>query len=195
MVFRRRNKRSMKGHLREALWPSSGWRRAVTYLRHRIARLPGTPFSIAAGLACGAAVSFTPFVGLHFVLAALLAWAIGGNILASALGTAAGNPWTFPFIWLWTYRLGNWMLGWQVGAGGVDPLSIQEFLHHPSALFKPVFLPMIVGSLPTAVVVWIIFFWVTRSLVTRYKENRARAMTRRAAQRARQDLRRKEEDG
>ncbi|MFR8207121.1 MAG: DUF2062 domain-containing protein [Alphaproteobacteria bacterium] len=34
-------------------------------------------------------------MGFHLLLAALTAWIIRGNILASALGTAAGNPWTF----------------------------------------------------------------------------------------------------
>ena len=47
-------------------------------MTHRIKRLPGTPQSIAAGVACGVAASFTPFIGLHFVLAALFAWLVGG---------------------------------------------------------------------------------------------------------------------
>ena len=54
---------------------------------------------VAAGVAAGAFTSFTPFMGLHFLFAALFAWAIRGNLLASALGTFVGNPLTFPFIW------------------------------------------------------------------------------------------------
>jgi hypothetical protein len=35
----------------------------------------------------------------HFVLSALLAYIARANIIASAIGTVVGNPWTFPFIW------------------------------------------------------------------------------------------------
>lgn len=110
-MFRRRKNRSLLTKIREFVWPSIGWRRAATYFAHRVRRLPGTPESIAAGLACGVAISFTPFIGFHFLLAALLSWIIGGNLLASAIGTAAGNPWTFPFIWAWIYTAGHWILG------------------------------------------------------------------------------------
>ena len=34
-----------------------------TYLVKRVTRLSGTPHSIAAGAACGVAISFTPFLG------------------------------------------------------------------------------------------------------------------------------------
>ena len=58
------------------LWPRRGWTRMALYIQHRLGRLPGTPYRIAAGFACGAAISFTPFLGLHFVLAALGALAL-----------------------------------------------------------------------------------------------------------------------
>ncbi len=83
MLFRARRKPAIADRLRQFIWPRSGWRRAFSYVAHRLARLPGTPYSIAAGFACGAAISFTPFLGLHFVLAGLLAWALGANIIAA----------------------------------------------------------------------------------------------------------------
>ena len=66
---------------------------------------------VAAGFACGAAVSFTPFVGLHILLGMLLAWLLRGHMIAAIAGTVVGNPWTFPFIWLATYKVGQIMLG------------------------------------------------------------------------------------
>ena len=72
-VFRRRRKRSILARLLELLWPRMGWRRAGKYYVFRIKRLPGTPYSIACGFALGAAVSFTPFIGFHFLLAGFLA--------------------------------------------------------------------------------------------------------------------------
>ena len=115
MLFKPRKPRSILYRARNILWPRAGWGRTLSYLRHRVARLPGTPESIAIGLACGIAVSFTPLIGFHFLVAALLAWVMGGNFLASALGTAFGNPWTFPLIWLWIYKLGTWILGAEAG--------------------------------------------------------------------------------
>ena len=82
-VFRRRQPRTKTQHARELVWPSAGWRRAGKYFWYRIVRMPGTPYSIAAGLACGVAVSFTPFLGCHFIMAAIFAWIIRANLLAS----------------------------------------------------------------------------------------------------------------
>ncbi|MCK5621488.1 MAG: DUF2062 domain-containing protein, partial [Alphaproteobacteria bacterium] len=105
-MFRRRKQQPVHHKVGNLIWPQIGFRRSMTYVWHRVGRLHGTPHSIAGGFAAGAAVSFTPFVGSHFVLAVLISWLTRGNIVAGLLGTAIGNPWTFPFIWLWIYELG-----------------------------------------------------------------------------------------
>src|SRR3546814_12530299 len=114
-MFKRRMPLPFHRRARAFLWPRGGWRLSGPYVAHRLRRLPGPPYRIAAGFASGAAISFTPFIGLHFVLATLLALCIRGNIVASAIGTMVGNPWTFPLIWLWTYSLGHWLLGGEIG--------------------------------------------------------------------------------
>ncbi|MEM8950769.1 MAG: DUF2062 domain-containing protein [Pseudomonadota bacterium] len=81
------------------------------YLLKRLFRLPGTPYNIACGFACGAAISITPFIGLHIALSMLLAWLLRGHMIAAVVGTVVGNPWTFPFIWLITYKTGQMLLG------------------------------------------------------------------------------------
>ncbi len=153
-----------------------GWRRAGTYFAHRIRRLPGSPHTIAAGFACGAAISFTPFIGFHFVLAALLAWVIGGNVIASAFGTVVGNPWTFPIIWLGTYRLGTLMLGWEPGSGLPESLSMAYIFDHPIA----VFLPMAVGGIATGAVAWLVSYWGALAVVAEYRQLRGARDRRRA---------------
>ncbi len=157
----------MRSRARNLVWPQSGWRRASRYLAHRVRRLPGTPYAIAAGFACGAAVSMTPFPGFHFLLAGLLAWAIGGSILASAIGTAVGNPWTFPFIWIWIYQSGSWLLG-NTEVLTADEISLNFLLDHP----MDVFLPMLVGSIPTAALTWLVFFLPVRRMVESYQAHR-----------------------
>ena len=164
------------GHL---LWPRTGWRRAGAYFGHRVRRLPGSPYNIAAGFACGAAISFTPLLGLHFVFATLGAWLLGGNLIASAIGTVVGNPWTFPLIWYASYRLGAWLLGMNGAEQLPGGLTMSYIFDNPEA----VFLPMMAGGLPMALVAWFISFWVVRRAVARYQHMRLSRIRRKAERR------------
>ena len=92
MVFKRRVKPSFVSRVRAAVLPKRGYRRGVEYLGHRMRRLPDTPHRIALGFACGVFSSFTPFFGLHIILAAVIARLLRSNIVAALIGTAAGNP-------------------------------------------------------------------------------------------------------
>lgn len=173
MLFDRRHKPSIVSRARNLVWPRSGWRRTYRYFAHRVRRIPGTPYAIAAGFACGAAISMTPFPGFHFILSALLAWAIGGSILGSALGTAVGNPWTFPFIWIWIYQSGSWILG-RSEVLSADTINMNYLFDHP----MDVFLPMLVGSVPTAALTWLVFFIPVRRMVDSYQVHRRHKLSR-----------------
>ncbi len=174
-MFKRRSKPGLFYRVRGLIWPHIGWRRAGRYFYHRLMRLPGSAHSIAAGFACGSAISFTPFIGFHFVLSALLAWTIGGNVVAALIGTVVGNPWTFPFIWVAVYKLGSLILGWK----SVDILShgltLTYILQHP----QMVLLPMIVGSVPAGVLAWVASYWPVRYIVSDYQAVRRRLRERR----------------
>ncbi len=168
------------------IWPQIGFRRSMTYVWHRVGRLHGTPHSIAGGFAAGAALSFTPFVGSHFVLAVLISWLTRGNIVAGLLGTAIGNPWTFPFIWLWIYELGR-RLG-AAGAGDAKPDALAIIVDLPGVMGRAllsfdvdwayldnlwaILWPMIVGSIPTFVLVWLAFYLILKPLVATYQVKR-----------------------
>ena len=78
---------------------ASKFNRIISYYKLRLARLPDSNYAISSGFACGAMVSFTPLLGLHFVLAVVFAYLIRGNFIAALIGTVVGNPLTFPFIW------------------------------------------------------------------------------------------------
>ena len=173
-MFGRRNPLSAHHRVLSFVWPKAGWRRASLYMAHRVRRLPGTPYRIAAGFASGAAVSFTPFIGLHFVFAALLALLLRGNVVASAIGTAVGNPWTFPFIWAWIYELGQWLMGAEAASDLPETLSLGYIFERP----LDVLWPMTLGALPTVVVVWIGIFWTVRGAVAEYQHVRRRRIRR-----------------
>ena len=137
MILKRRHPRTKAHHLREALWPSMGIARVIRYYKHRIARLPGTSYYIAAGFATGVAISFTPFVGFHLILAGLVTWMLGGSLVAMALGTLiSGNPWTFPFIWISSYKLGQLMMGHEGTKAASRELTHHQFTFH-DLLQKP----------------------------------------------------------
>jgi len=178
-MFQRRKKLRPHHRLLDFLWPRIGFRRSLSYLSHRVGRLPGTPHAIAAGFAFGAAVSFTPFVGLHFVLAAVLAWATRTHIIASAIGTAFGNPWTFPLIWAWIYTLGTWLLG--INGSGFEErnFSLAYLWEHP----WDVLLPMVMGSIPTAMTVWFVVYLPLRLLIGTYQKRRRARRLRKLQQR------------
>jgi len=180
----RHNKQLSLGHkIVGFFWPAMGWRRSVKYLLHRLARLPGTAYSIAGGFACGAAISFTPFVGLHFVISAIVAWIIRTNILASAIGTAVGNPWTFPFIWTWLYKTGTWITTGGTPEQLAAPDFVAVFGHMMEAILSldgqylletavPIFWPMLISSIPTGFIVWWVFYLPLKYIVQRYQDRR-----------------------
>lgn len=111
MIFRRRDSRPMWRILWEMIYPRGGWGRAFRYVKHRLKRLPGTPERIARGIAVGVFTAFTPFYGLHFMVAAILAVVIRGNVLAALFGTFFGNPLTYLPIAVVSLGGGHFLLG------------------------------------------------------------------------------------
>jgi len=111
LVFKRRKPRTYVEIVSESFYPRGGWRRALRYVVHRVRRLPDPAHKISRGIAAGVFASFTPFFGLHFLIASILALAMRGNLLAALLATFVGNPLTFPLIAAVSMELGAWMLG------------------------------------------------------------------------------------
>lgn len=159
------------------MWPRRTWGRSTRYIVKRIWRLGGTPHAIALGCAAGVFISFTPFLGFHFIVAALIAWILGGNIIASAFGTFIGNPVTFPFIWISAYQTGNWLLG------ETKSISKSELENHFSQLSEgllsnsfealrialdtlwPVIKPMLVGGIPIGLAAGAISYHLLRKAI------------------------------
>lgn len=205
-MFLRRNKVSIFQRAREFFWPTAGWHRSTRYVFHRVARIPGSAYSLAAGFACGAAISFTPFLGLHFVLSALLAYIMRANIIASAIGTVVGNPWTFPFIWVGVFNVGNWiLLADGIAAQHVNFLEVltesMRALHELNFAYLfdtawPVLLPMLVGCVPVSIVAWILFYFLLRPMISKYQAGRHHRRTRKAHRREmkRQEVQQREQE-
>ena len=187
-IFKRRNQLSPAKIILNFFWPSTGWKRAWAYTIHRLARFPGSPYSIACGFACGAAISFTPFVGLHFIVSAIFAWVLRANVVASTIGTAIGNPWTFPFIWTWLYQTGTWMIAGKTPSENPIPKFSEIFGRMLEALLSlngtylietstPIFWPMLLSSIPTGFVIWWLFYLPIKYAVQRYQDGRRHKLT------------------
>ncbi|MGR3468013.1 MAG: DUF2062 domain-containing protein [Shimia sp.] len=192
MVFKRRDPRSWGRVLREALWPRGGWVRAAEYVKHRVRRLPDSPERIARGIAAGVFTTFTPFYGLHFVVAALGAWIIRGNVLAAMLATFFGNPLTYVPIIAVSLNTGYWMLGIRPREDMEEGVLRKfgrvwgELWDNAQALlagqprdwsrvavfWQDIFLPFLVGGIVPGLLAGIVMFWLSLPVIRAYQNRR-----------------------
>lgn len=198
MLFGRREPASWREKFRIAIWPRRSWLRSAKYVAKRVLRLTGSPHAVAAGVAAGVFASFTPFLGLHFLLAFAVAYIIVGNFIAAAMGTFFGNPLTFPLIWGSTYSVGDFILS---GAGshnrniaGNGHMKVEEFSRVDLfelgfsgiwdkiiGLWDPVVKPMTIGAIPLGITAGIIAYVITRWLAIVFRNARKKRMDAKAA--------------
>ena len=148
-MFKRRKPLTALQHARELFWPSMGWRRAAKYIYLRIVRLSDSTHSIAGGLAIGVAISFNPLLGTHFIQAGLFAYLFRVNLICALIGTFAGNPWTFPFLWWAAIKFGSFifsLIGLTAGAALPHHMDFHELMH--MIIHEPmrIFLPWLIGG-------------------------------------------------
>lgn len=190
-MFKARQNQPLADRLRDLVWPRIGFRRALTYLKHRMVRLTQSPHHIAMGFAAGAFAAFTPLVGFHFLIAGIIAWALDGSILASAIGTTIGNPLTYPLIWFSSYEAGALLLG-QETLGPIDLTPLHDgshrFLADPAGyaatfwqILEPVIVPLSLGSILLGVVAAAVCYFAIRPLVRTHRERRLVRIARAAA--------------
>lgn len=199
MVFRRRKPRSYLQIATESVYPKGGWWRAITYMWHRLRRIPDQPQRIGRGVAAGIFISFTPLFGVHFIGAGIVAWLIRGNIVAALLGTFVGNPVTIPFIAIMCVSLGRWILGvhgdlsfhaivrafsqatnelWDNLWAIFTPATAHwEGLSH---FFHTIFLPYLVGGLGPGILAGALGHYLTLPVIGAYQKRRSRKLRERA---------------
>jgi hypothetical protein len=202
MIFKRRERPHFLDRAREFLYPRKGFWRGFGYISKRMRRLPDSPHRIALGFACGAFASFTPFFTLHFILAALIAWILRANIVASLFGTVVGNPVTFPAIATTALWLGRLITG--AHDEGSDFNAVMEgfgaaftalwdgvlslFGGAPAdftglgLFFRDVFMPYMLGGSVLGLVAGFVTYWVLGPLITAYQERRQRRFEQRVAE-------------
>ena len=174
------------------VYPDGGFRRAIQYVIHRMRRLPEDPRKVARGVFAGCVIGFLPLPGIQFLAAWGLAVLMRGNVLAALLGTFNSNPITTPFFAVMSLSLGHWMLGVEsnltpreVGRGFAH--AGRDIWHNVVALFtsdvtrwdgllqfwNDIYLPYFIGALGPALVLSLMFYYLTISLVEAYQHARA----------------------
>lgn len=194
MVFKRRDKISNLQKVLEFLWPKGGYKRAFNYVRLRVHRIPDQPHRIARGIFAGIFVTFSPFFGLHFFLAAALAKIMRGNIIASLFATFVGNPLTFVPIAALSMQTGNLLLG-RTGAsdneihrslGGKFVDAWGDLKHNFMAMFTDekadwhnlyvfydeVFFPYMIGGLVPGAIAGVLGYYVSLPVIQAYQNRR-----------------------
>ncbi|MDP5218152.1 DUF2062 domain-containing protein [Ruegeria sp. 2205SS24-7] len=192
MVFKRRDRRSPVQVVSEFLYPRGGWTRAFHYVKHRVRRLPDSPERIARGIGAGVFASFTPFYGLHFVIAVLCARLINGNFLASLSGTFFGNPLTYVPIGVISLQTGHFILGTKyrerVSNSLLDKFADagSDLWHNCLAMFTDrkahwhglevfydeIFYPYMIGGIAPGLIAGAICYYLSVPLIRAYQQRR-----------------------
>ncbi len=132
-------------------------RQFINYIK----KLKGDPHYVAMGMAIGVFVSTTPTIPFHIPIAIALAFVLRGSKPAAAIGVWFCNPFTLPFLYLWSYKVGMFVLG---NSAPFDTKyeSITELfklgLHGASA--------MIIGGAIIGVLPGIAVYLITRKIFT-----------------------------
>lgn len=176
MLFKRRKPLSVFNRLLQFIRPKTGYSRALGYLKKRFYRMTESHYSMAMGFTCGAMLSFTPFVGFHFIIAGFVAYLINASIFMAALGTLVGNPWTFPLMWWSSLKVGNWALGY------VQPTNLDITVEMNSIVsdIYSIMIPWIVGSFLISLVfgppIYFIMYWSMKKLRERFRKKHNQKM-------------------
>jgi uncharacterized protein (DUF2062 family) len=156
------------------------------------------PERIAAAIALGVGVGFSPFIGVHFLLALALAYLFRLNRLDAIIGQFAGNPWTLPPVFAIGYRFGLWILRYdrnRVPRLDWKPILESEWtwVLHPIDTVRlvfggPAFLPrllsFLVGTTILAVLIALAAYVAMRAALALFHRKHPRVAARAARRRA-----------
>ena len=158
MLFKRRDVEPLKQKLGNLVWPKMGFRRVFDYYKHRSVRIPASDHSIAAGLAFGCLVSWTPLFGTHLIQCIIFCWLTRTNVIAAFIGTAFGNLLTTPLLMLIAYHVGKIILH-TMGFDVVHQTDPNLTVNEEAFQAKEIFLPTLVGGYAVGIATFPLFYY------------------------------------
>lgn len=148
--------------------------------------LKGSPQQIALGLAVGVMVGFSPFWGLHMVIAAALATLFGANRPAAVAAVWLSNPFTVIPIYSLTYRVGHAFIPGEhndsigqllrrvIDADGVPWWDLAERVRLVFQAGEEILMPLAIGGLLLGTFFGVIAYVVCRATLTLLRRRRRR---------------------
>lgn len=130
------------------------------------------PERVAAAIAMGIGVGFSPFIGFHFLIALGLAFLLRLNRVDAIIGQFAGNPWTLPPVFAAGYAVGRVILGYD--RTEVPDLPWDRLLHRDfwqaftGEALRPRLMSFLVGTLVIAVLIALAAYFVVREALRVY---------------------------
>lgn len=169
--------------------------RSGRYRWLQVLRLSDSPHRISRGVFAGVFIAFTPFFGLHFGLAPLLAWLLNGSVMASLVAVLVCNPITFPAMAFASYRLGTIILEGSPASGSAEVAAKGEIAAIRENLialvtraefdvnafvevFGVIFLPYLAGGLLLGAAAGTILGWLSYRLISAYRMRRLKLRAR-----------------
>jgi uncharacterized protein (DUF2062 family) len=146
-----------------------------------ILKIKESPRRIALAFALGVFIGISPFLGLHYIGAILLAWLFRLNKLVAVVGVSVNNPWTIVPISTFSVWIGAKMMGIkevlpEIDWGGITLTKIiGKFSDLDSLTFMtkklwPVISSFFVGSMLICTVSAIASYFIIQILLAKYKK-------------------------
>ena len=187
----------MKLHLsrafrRRKLHPLT-WRRRWRVLVLDLLGREESPERVAAAIALGIGIGFSPFIGFHIWLALGLAFLLRLNKIDAALGQFVGNPWTLPAVYALGYRLGRRLLHYD--RRSAPRLAWDRLLHSDfwkafeGPAFAPRLLSFLVGTMVIAIAIGLAAYVLFLAILRRYHHRHPRVAIRAARRRTTENTR------
>ncbi|MGH9317569.1 MAG: DUF2062 domain-containing protein [Thermoanaerobaculia bacterium] len=173
------------------------WRRRFRVLVLDLLGREESPERVAAAIALGIGIGFSPLIGLHIWIALGLALLFRLNTIDAALGSLVGNFWTWPPVFHFGYRLGRLLLGsphrsmprlnWtpllqQDMTWVLHPIRTAHEVFGPHA-FLPRLCAFLLGTTILAVLIGLGTYFVARSVLALYHHRHPRIAARAARSR------------
>jgi uncharacterized protein (DUF2062 family) len=140
-----------------------------------------TPERTAAAFALGVFLGFSPFLGLHTIVAIALAFMFNLNRVSVLLGVYSNLPWVIAPYYAFTTMMGAAFLrvtpppDLRQNLGDLFQLSIRSaaFWHELVRLLRPLLWPYVIGSLIGATLLAAVAYRVALEFVIRRRRHHA----------------------
>ncbi|MEA3485239.1 MAG: DUF2062 domain-containing protein [Candidatus Aerophobetes bacterium] len=130
----------------------------------RLVQINDSPQKIARGFAIGIFWGILPTFGLAIIFSLPTAVFLRANKISSILGTFVSNPLTAPFIYAFSYKIGQWVLGHSSLTFSWKFINIEELLNISGSL--------LVGSVIFAITTSLATYFLVLKIVAKHHQRK-----------------------